>query len=65
MRKPHKHEFGRMLKETNTKLDLTMSNKMHVVDEGWLLHQIKWTRGSTNKTIVNAYVKYVRAHFKD
>ena len=29
MRKPQKHEFGRML------------NKVHVVDGGWLLHQVK------------------------
>ena len=43
MRKPQKHEFGRTLKETTTKLNLTMSNKMHAVDGGWLLHQIKWT----------------------
>ena len=41
MRKPQKHEFGRMLKETTTKLDLEMNNKMHVVDGGWLLHQVK------------------------
>ncbi len=49
--KPQKHEFGRMLKATTTKLDLAMNNKMHVVDGGWLLHQIKWIRGATIKTI--------------
>ncbi len=65
MRKPQKHEFGRMLKATTTKLDLAMNSKMHVVDGGWLLHQIKWIRGATIKTIVTAYVKYVRVHFKD
>ena len=54
-----------MLKATTTKLDLAMNNKMHVVDGGWLLHQIKWIRGATIKTIVTAYVKYVRVHFKD
>ena len=54
-----------MLKAMTTKLDLAMNNKMHVVDGGWLLHQIKWIRGATIKTIVTAYVKYVRVHFKD
>ena len=54
-----------MLKATTTKLDLAMNNKMHVVDGGWLLHQMKWIRGATIKTIVTAYVKYVRVHFKD
>ena len=34
MKKPQKHEFGRMLKETTTKLDLAMNNKVHVVDIG-------------------------------
>ena len=42
-----------------------MNNKVHVVDGGWLLHQIKWTRGATIKTIVTTYVKYVKAKFKD
>ena len=65
MRKPQKHEFGRMLKETTTKLDLDMNNKVHVVDGGWLLHQVKWTSGATIKTIVTTYVNYVRAKFKD
>lgn len=65
MRKPQKHEFGRMLKETTTKLDLDMNSKMHVVDGGWLLHQVKWTSGATIKTIVDTYVRYVRAKFKD
>jgi hypothetical protein len=62
MRKPHKHEFGRMLKERITKLDLDINHKMHVVDGGWLLHQIKWTRGATIRTIITTYVK---AKFKD
>ena len=63
MRKPPKHEFGRMLKESTTKLQLDIGNKIHVVDGGWLLHQEKWTNGSTVKTIVDKYVKYVRAKF--
>ena len=54
-----------MLKETTTKVHLDMNNKMHVVDGGWLLHQIKWTSGSTIKTIVTTYVNYIRAKFKD
>ena len=65
MRKPPKHEFGRMLKETSTKLDLDMSRKMHVVDGGWLLHQVNWNSGATIKTIVDTYVRYVQAKFKD
>lgn len=36
MRKPQKHEFGKMLKETATKLDLDINSKIHVVDRGWL-----------------------------
>ena len=52
MRKPKKHEFGQMLKEKATKLDLNMNSKVHVVDGGWLLHQVKWTNGATVKTIV-------------
>ena len=32
MRKPQKHEFGRM--ETTKKLDLDMNNKVHVVNGG-------------------------------
>lgn len=62
-RKPPKHEFGRMLKETATK-HLDMNSKMHVVDGGWLLHQVKWTNGANIKTIVDTYAKYVRAKFK-
>ena len=65
MRKPKKHEFGRMLKNTTAKLDLEMDSKMHVVDGGWLLHQVKWNNGSSLKTIVDSYVRYVQAKFRD
>ena len=65
MRKPPKHEFGRMLKETATKRDIDMNSMMHVIDGGWLLHQVKWTNGATIKTIVDTYAKYVKAKFKD
>ena len=44
------------------KLDLDMNNKVHVVDGGWLLHQVKWTSGAPIKTIVTTYVNYVRAN---
>lgn len=65
MRKPKKHEFGKMLKETATKLDVDINSKMHVVDGGWLLHQVKWSSGATIKTIVDTYVRYVDNKFKD
>ena len=65
MRKPKKHEFGKMLKETATKLDVNINSKMHVVDGGWLLHQVKWSSGATIKTIVDTYARYVNNKFKD
>ena len=65
MRKPQKYEFARMLKETSTKVHLNMNNKIHVVDGGWLLHQLKWTRGSTIKAIVATYVNYITSKFKN
>uniref|UniRef100_UPI00358F1FFC uncharacterized protein n=1 Tax=Myxine glutinosa TaxID=7769 RepID=UPI00358F1FFC len=65
MRKPKKHEFGKMLKETATILDVDINSKMHVVDGGWLLHQVKWSSGATIKTIVDTNVRYVDNKFKD
>ncbi len=65
MRKPKKHEFGKMLKEGASKLDLNIDNKIHVVDGGWLLHQVKWCSGATIKTIVDTYVRYIQNKFKD
>ena len=36
-----------------------------MVDGGWLLHQVKWFSGASVKTIVDTYVRYVQAKFKD
>ena len=47
MRRSKKHKFGKMQKETATKLDMDIKGKMHVVDGGWLLHQVKWASGAT------------------
>ena len=65
MRKPKKHEFGKMLKDTATKLDADLNSKMHVVDGGWLLHQVKWSSSATINTIFDTYVRYVDKDFKD
>ena len=65
MRKPKKHEFGKMLKDTATKLDVDLNSKMHVVDGGWLLHQVKWSSSATINTVFDTYVRYVDKDPKD
>ena len=64
MRKQKKHEFGKMLKEKATKLDVDMNSKVHVVDGGWLHHQVKWASGATVMAIVDSYARYVDNKFK-
>ena len=64
MRKPNKHEFGAMLKASATKVEIN-GDKIHVIDGGWLLHQVKWTSGATIKTIVDTYVQYINGKFKN
>ena len=55
-----------MLKETATKVDLDINSKMHVVDGGWLLYQVKWSSWSTIKTLVDTLCQvYVQNKFKD
>ena len=33
-----------------------------VVDEGWLLHKVKWQQGSTYGEIVQQYILLIRRH---
>ena len=65
MRKAKKYEFEKMLlKGTVTKLDMEINNKMHVLDGGSLLHQVKGSDGATIETIVDTYVRYVDIKFR-
>ena len=40
-----------------------MDNKIHIVNGGWQLHQVKWSRGDTIKKILNTYVRSVQVRF--
>ena len=48
-----------------TKPDANLNSKMHVVDGGWLLHQVKWSSSATINTIFDTYVRYVDQYFKN
>ena len=36
---------------------------MHVLDDGALIHRIKWAKKATYKNIAKQYVSYVRAKY--
>ena len=54
-----------MLKDTATQLNMNINSKMHVVDGGLILHQVKWYSGETIKAIAHTYIRYVDNKFKD
>jgi len=34
-----------------------------VVDDGWLLHKVKWQQGGSYQDVIEQYVRYLRQHF--
>lgn len=60
-RKTNKVEFYKLFKNTS---DVPNKNdSMHVIDGGWLLHRVIWTKGSTIQVILKKYVDYVVNHY--
>ena len=62
MRKPNKSALGRALKQNVSSVE-PPDPSFYVLDEGALLHKVKWPSRSTFETIISVYEKYVGAKY--
>lgn len=63
MRKTPKSALAETLSAIVPCTNVTPVNSYFVVDGGYLLHQVVWSRPSTYEQICNSYVSYVTSHF--
>lgn len=64
MRKNRKSDLYTLFKLT-IQSSLILDNCTFVVDGGWLLRQVVWSRGKTYNEIFNLYLSYITKFFRD
>ena len=63
MRKTAKHTLADILKSRTKPVSADLvQNSIHVIDGGYLLHQVEWPKNCTYADVINSYTRYVCRH---